>query len=104
MRQEHETIRTSVKLGGLVKTKLRWLAPTLASIVLLNVVFYEYSLLTRSIPLFGTFDLSKNLLEINGKKYYYMILTASDLRNGTSIAFHDAVFTYIDPHTLLMRM
>lgn len=95
MRQEHETVRTSVKPGGLVKTKMLWLVPTLASIVLLILAFYEYSLLTRSIPLFSTFDLSKNVLEINGRKYYYIILTASDLRNG-SIAFHDAVFTYID--------
>jgi len=95
MRLEHETIRTDVKLRGPVKTKLSWLTPILASIVLLIVVFYEYSLLTRSIPLFSAFDLSKNFLEINGRKYYYMILAASDLRNGTSIAFHDAVFTYI---------
>jgi hypothetical protein len=95
MRLEHETIRTGVKLRGPVKTKLSWLTPILASILLLIVVFYEYSLLTRSIPLFSAFDLSKNFLEINGRKYYYMILAASDVRNGTRIAFHDAVFTYI---------
>lgn len=96
IRQEYETVRTTVKPRGPVKKKTFWLVPTLASIVLLIIVFYEYSLLTRSIPLFSTLDLSKNVLEINGKKYHYMILTASNLRNDTSIAFHDAVFTYIE--------
>jgi DNA-binding transcriptional ArsR family regulator len=103
IRQEHEIAQTRVKPGVPVGTKIRWLVPTLVSITLLILVFYEYSMLAGSIPLFSILDFSKNILEINGTKYYYLAVTMSELENGTAVAFRDALFTYIDNSTYLER-
>jgi hypothetical protein len=104
IKQEHEIAQTRVKPSFPTGTRMRWLVPTLAGIALLILVSYGvYSRLAGSIPLFSILDFSKNILEINGAKYYYLAVTTSELENGTAIAFRDALFTYISNSTYLER-
>jgi len=95
MQQTQETVPTGVISGESRKTKLRLLGLIATSMVLLFIVFYEYSLLVKSVPLFDPFDFSK-VLDMMGEKYDYLMLTTANLQNGTRIAFRGAVFTYID--------
>ncbi|MBO3808409.1 MAG: winged helix-turn-helix transcriptional regulator [Candidatus Brockarchaeota archaeon] len=66
-------------------------------VVLLSAVTIPeiHRVASRQIPLYENLDLSEDFVTVGGLRFRYLLVTASELENGTKIVFRGVVFTYL---------
>lgn len=103
-----EVIRFLEIAGQLVATKPRFKISWKKALCLMLIILALSALvipeiwqrLSKQIPLYENLDLSEDFIMIGGKEFRYLLITTSELENGTRIFFRGIVFTYLAPTTL----
>jgi DNA-binding transcriptional ArsR family regulator len=101
-----------VEQMGAAKPVRFWRPSTLKKALSLMVIVLLVSIVTipeihrvasRQIPLYENIDFSEDFLTVGGIKFRYLLITTSELENGTKITFRGVTFTYLAPTTLRLR-